>query len=487
MKKVFAMVLAATMVAVGANAQTVGQDCRCEESFEWLRSTFETNDAGFGYIVERKGHAAYDLHNRMMLEKVSAAQNWTECRVLLTEWLSFFRRGHIGLQMLLPDQLATTAAQNTQQSSAPATEPEMWKGNIVAFEKEIATRENPDFEGIWEFPIAKMGVKAEGDGYTGFVMESREESLKPGQIMMRITHNSEGWRATAYNGPRTNIVDIELVGNGYFLLGGSQMVKRISPEFPVDSWVESYVNSLRARTPYVEQLNPTTLYMRIRSFDHILKPAIDKIIADNLDKITNTENLIIDVRGNGGGSDISYKELLPLIYTNPVRTPAVSFLSTPLNIKNTEALLDIAELDEETRKEVTALTEKMKANPDEYVPMTDEAVDVETLDTIYEFPRSVGIIINDACASATEQFLLAAKQSRKVKLFGTTTSGALDASNVRTVDSPDGRYRLRYTTSLSSRIPGMAIDDVGLQPDYYLDKTIPDYKWVEFVSGVLNE
>jgi C-terminal processing protease CtpA/Prc len=226
--------------------------------------------------------------------------------------------------------------------------------------------------------------------------------------------------------------------------------------------------------------------MRIPSFNHTNKPAIDKMIADNFTVLTDTENLIIDVRGNGGGSDMSYEELIPLLYTNPVRTPTVSFLSTPLNIENTEMLLNIEELSEDDKRMIATLVENMKARPGEFVPIENEDVDVESRDTVYEFPRNVGIIVNDGCASTTEQFLLAAKQSRKVKLFGIITEGMLDASNVRQTDSPDGRYRLSYTTSLSARIPGMAIDDVGLQPDYYLDKTIPSHKWVEFVSDVLN-
>ena len=32
----------------------------------------------------------------------------------------------------------------------------------------------------------------------------------------------------------------------------------------------------------------------------------------------------------------------------------------------------------------------------------------------------------------------------------------------------------------------VVIDDIGMQPDYYLDETIPQYKWVELVNEVLN-
>jgi C-terminal processing protease CtpA/Prc len=99
----------------------------------------------------------------------------------------------------------------------------------------------------------------------------------------------------------------------------------------------------------------------------------------------------------------------------------------------------------------------------------------------------VGIIIDNGCGSTTEQFLLAAKQSKKVKLFGVTTYGVLDISNMAFIESPCKEFELAYAMSRSLRIPEMTIDDIGLQPDFYIDKTIPQYKWVEFVNEILNQ
>ena len=42
---------------------------------------------------------------------------------------------------------------------------------------------------------------------------------------------------------------------------------------------------------------------------------------------------------------------------------------------------------------------------------------IEELDTIYEYPEQVGIIIHENNGSTTEQFLLAAKQSKKSQAF----------------------------------------------------------------------
>ena len=123
----------------------------------------------------------------------------------------------------------------------------------------------------------------------------------------------------------------------------------------------------------------------------------------------------------------------------------------------------------------------------EYINFSDVDVTIIQHDTVYEFPKNIGIIINNRCGSTTESFLLVAKQSKKVKLFGTNTFGALDFSNLYSIKSPCKEFRLWYSLSRSLHIHDFAIDDIGVQPDYYLDKTIPQNKWVEFVNEMLNQ
>lgn len=100
------------------------------------------------------------------------------------------------------------------------------------------------------------------------------------------------------------------------------------------------------------------------------------MIAENLDKITSTENLIIDVRGNGVVVDICYEGLLPLIYTNPVRTPNGSFLAAPHTIEQYSAISHSEDLDEEVRRQISTVVERMKSHPGEFVPMLDEDITV---------------------------------------------------------------------------------------------------------------
>jgi C-terminal processing protease CtpA/Prc len=130
--------------------------------------------------------------------------------------------------------------------------------------------------------------------------------------------------------------------------------------------------------------------------------------------------------------------------------------------------------------------EKLNKHIGEFVSLDSSSVDIEKFDTIYPYPKNVGIIINENNGSTTEQFLLSAKQSKKVKLFGTTTRGVLDISNMYFINSPCNDLKLGYSLSRSKRIPDMTIDNRGIQPDYYIDKTISKYEWIDFVNKILN-
>lgn len=212
----------------------------------------------------------------------------------------------------------------------------------------------------------------------------------------------------------------------------------------------------------MDELNTKTLYLRIPSFKLEYKPVIDKLLAENRNKIPKTENLIIDLRNNSGGSDQSFNELLPCIYTNPVRTISVEFLSI---VQNNQQFLDYStdpDFDEDMQKWAKNTYDKLQEKLGEFVFTFNAPISIYRQDIVFNFPKNVGIIINEGNASTAEQFLLAAKQSKKVKLFGVTTSGALDISNMTSIESPCKKFRLWYCLSRSMRIPGMTIDDIGL-------------------------
>ena len=240
------------------------------------------------------------------------------------------------------------------------------------------------------------------------------------------------------NHSERNFDELEIIDNA-FIQSSFITLRKDFPKTKTNELLTDYFKSINAKSPYLKRLNENILVLRIPSFLYTEKSKIDSILAANKEKFTQTKNLIIDLRNNGGGSDRSFKEIIPLIYTNPIRTIGVEYLSTPLNNRRMEEFTPNSEAE---KKWAQQALEKLNNNIGKFVNINDKKVSITKLDTIYDYPQNVGIIINEHNGSTTEQFLLAAKQSKKVKLFGVTTSGILDISNMYFVNSPDNDFKL---------------------------------------------
>ena len=443
--------------------------CTCESHFEWIKKTFKENDAGFQHILEKKGQMAYNIHNQLMLEKIKKATTLTECTDLLLEWLKFFRSGHIYVQRL--------------ETTNDTLDPAIYKIDFSQFEEYISEKKEADFEGIWTTGISKIGIKKDGEIYVAFFMESELATRKPEEVLLKIILDGDRYKTIS----RHNIGDPKMTGNNHIQFEGISTLKRLSPIFPEDPDYENYYKAILAREPYLEELSATMLYLRIPSFQIESKSAIDKVLEDNKDIILKTENLIIDLRNNGGGASMSFSGLIPYLYTNPIRGVNIEFLSTELNNKRSLEHSTNSNFNESTRQWYKSHYDTLQSRLGEFVSPYESEVSITQYDTVYAFPKNVGIIIDKDCVSATEQFLLFAKQSKKVKLFGTSTSGMLDVANMYYIESPCKELLFGYCLSRSLGLPEMTIDDIGLLPDFYLDKTIPQHKWVEFVNEIINQ
>jgi len=143
-------------------------------------------------------------------------------------------------------------------------------------------------------------------------------------------------------------------------------------------------------------------------------------------------------------------------------------------------------LNEREKKWLKDAYQNLEQHLDSFVNLEPNKISIKQLNNSAAYPKNIGIIINEENGGSAEQFLLAAKQSKKVKLFGSNTFGALDISNMYFVISPCKEFELGYCVSRSMRIPEMSIDNKGIQPDYYLDKSVPAYQWLTFVNNILN-
>ncbi|ETK10606.1 hypothetical protein T231_04000 [Tannerella sp. oral taxon BU063 isolate Cell 6/7/9] len=456
-----------------------GQTCNCEQNFSWVKKTFEENDAGYQDIIALKGKQAYTTHTDSFIQKIKGAKTTTACASLMNEWIHFFRKGHIGV-FPADDQDDNDTNAHWEKTNI----------NLQDFKNHLYAEKTPGYEGIWDLNNDTIGIIKEKNQYTGFIIKSGNISWKQNEVKLKFTKSTDGDRLLFYTGNRSTeeYKNVELIGNNYLQAGG-YVLKRVFPEFKKDDkGIEAYYKRMTAKQPYAELLNDKTVYFRIPSFNPKYKKSIDSVILKCKSKILTTETLIIDLLDNGGGVDESYQELLPILYTNPLRNIAVARRSSKLN---NQALLDGYNNPEygfsaEDKKWAKQAYDKLESQLGKFVNLGDSTIYIEKRDSVYPYPKNVGILINEHNGSTAEQFLLDAKQSKKVKLFGRMTFGALDMSNLNFAKSPSNCIVLVYAMSRSFRIPEMPVDDIGIQPDYYLDKTIPLFKWVEYVNEILN-
>jgi len=466
---------------------TFSQNCSCADNFVWLKETFEKNDAGFQYVIDRKGEADYKKHTDIYAGKVKTITDKELCAEALLEWLRYFRRGHLWLQSIAKKEVPEKEKADNDKIRKQYKDWEKYAYNEKEFNSYISQLKVPGLEGIWTSPPYKIGIRKVNNEYIGFVLEADGIYWNKTQVKFKIKDEKAKLSATYFmqNHSASEIKEVKLTGNNYLSME-FVFLKRISPTFPADISIDRYLKYQSTEIPLFEKLSDKTVVLRIPSFDGSAKKQIDSVIAANMQTITKTENLIIDLQNNGGGSDESFEKLIPLIYTNPIRVVGMELLSTPLNNKRMEDFANDPDASAHDKKWAREATDKLNKNIGKFVNLDSTIVDFETSDTMYAYPKNVGIIINGGCGSTTEQFILAAKQSTKVKLFGTTTFGSLDISNMFSVKSPCNDLELGYCLSKSYRIPDFTIDGKGLQPDYYLDKTIPKYEWINFVNKILS-
>lgn len=454
------------LIIAGAQAQ----QCNCKTSFEWVKKTFEENDAGYAHILQLKGQEAYHLHNQLTLDQVKNITDLDSCIDKLQNWVRFFRTDHFRF---------------TKTAAAPQA-PDfkiIHDSNFSVDEfKQYLKKSADSIEGIWESPGYTIAVQKADKGYAGIVISTTAANWKPGDLKFNITTDLKTGTRYTYN-QKIAIKKIQLYGKGNTVL---QLDNLFLKRNHTDAAANEYYRLKTSATPFGYKRDSNTVYVHINSFNYENKTAIDSVLKSLHTAITSTPDLIIDLRDCQGGTDQSFDKLIPYIYTNPIRSVMAEFYSTPMNNQMWNDIAGREGLDPEEKKTYQQIAELMNSKLGQFVNIFGKDVNVTTMDKVLPYPRQVGIIIHENNFSTTEEFILKAKQSKKVKFFGRKTGGALDVSNMVEAKDPAGNFIFEYCISRSLRIPEFPVDDMGLHPDFYLDRTIPETEWVDYTSMILQ-
>lgn len=239
-------------------------------------------------------------------------------------------------------------------------------------------------------------------------------------------------------------------------------------------------------------VNENTYLIRIPSF--IYDDKIVRFVEDAVKeyKESGKDNLIIDIRGNGGGSDFTFAPLYKLIYTQPFKLNGVEFRATP---DIARFIRDAYETQNGLPTWAPAIADSIETGRYKYVPIPG-VNETKSLDTINILPRKVAILIDYNNASSAEQFIILAKScSDRVKTYGKdNTMGAYDYSNLMRYDLPCSKITCMIPTSrtigISEDNPG--IDLNGIAPDVTIPIAYPSEitdnidSWIDWIANDLS-
>ncbi|HEX8359025.1 MAG TPA: S41 family peptidase [Longimicrobium sp.] len=215
--------------------------------------------------------------------------------------------------------------------------------------------------------------------------------------------------------------------------------------------------------PSLSFADDSTAVLRLPSFGRDYKRAVDSLVAAHRARLLATPLLVVDVRGNGGGWTAVYDSVLPFIYTNPIRVEGMDVYASPANAALTREMIASGRAPAAMLEQARAVLARMEANPGRFVTFAE---DTELrFDAVYPSPRAVALLVDRRCASSCEQFILDARQSRKVTVIGTgNTRGMLDYGNLRRVSLPSEQRRFFMPTARSRRLPAHSLDRTGIAP-----------------------
>ena len=449
-------------------------DCNCKQALNQLIEKVESDYPGF---KEKTTYALIYSNFKEGLQIKSQSIQEQDCFGLLKTYLDYFKDGHIVLSKTGDEAPAQTEEKDIK------TYPKI-EINLENFYDHISSTTD-ELEGVWKSGSYKVGILNKSNEYQAFIIESGNKSWKANEVKFSLMKDG---KANYFMG------DHSLREDNYELFGGailsfkktkSAFLKELPKPTLTENEIQMKMDEIEGF--YFKKLTDKTVLLRLSAFDYFYVERIEKLIDANITLIENCENFIIDVRDNNGGTDNAYQKLLPYICTNSIRSLGTEYLVTPTLIDGLQSWLDQTPDEEKymsDKKMVTGWINLFKDHMGEFADPDSTNVYITEVEIAEHSPEQVIILANKNTASSGEAFLFRMKQSKKVKILGTPSYGALDYASQRYFEFGCTNYQLLLPTWRAKRLPDYPIDNIGVQPDIYLDKSVED--WIQFAVDYLE-
>lgn len=469
MKKTIITLLLFGLISSSVFSQT---KCNCEQALNQLIEKIESDYPGFNEkTIDKLTYNNFKEGLKVKSQNIKES----DCIELLKSYKAYFRDGHIDLELANGSVVPTKNENNYARAEILLDD----------FYKHISNS-NDELEGIWKSSSYKLGIIKKDNEYQAFIIEADTAYWKPYEIKFRLKANG---KANYYLKDHSLSEDDYAIFEGcilFFTKGRSVFIKELPKPKMTQNEINLKLNEIEGI--YCKKLTKKTILLCLSTFEYTEVERIEKLIDENRVLIENCENLIIDVRNNLGGTDDAYQKLLPYICTNSIRFLGSEYLSTQTLIDGLQNWLDTTPNEEKYEADKKMVKEWIilfKENLGKFVNTNSTDFGTIEVKVAEHSPKQIIILANRKTASSGECFVYNMKQSKKVKVMGTPTYGALDYGSKRWFDFGCSNYKLALPTWRDMRLPDYPIDNIGIQPDIYLDKNIKD--WVQYAVDYLED
>jgi hypothetical protein len=458
----FPVVLAAATPALSArpvSAQTA-EACGCASQLDALAHATQQNYAGYQDKASTTAdRLALDRHLSLLRARAVRTLG-ADCLDLLKAYIHFFRDHHLQVRSTAPAGRESLRLSRTSVL------------NVDSLSRVPITYSDPIL-GMWESTSGRTRLVivpapppyGQYDRYAA-VMSSADTAWSAGDLYATfVSAADEGiYHATWFSPTRAPQEWAAVVVDDSLLLTGFNGWHRVTTDRP--GAPAGRRDPLR---PSFRSLSRGIALLTLPSMQVQYAADVDSVVRTHAAELGRLDLLVIDVRGNQGGGDNTYMPILPLLFTDTITTVAGSVLSSPANIAYYERFLDPAGVNSPTW--VVEMLADMRAQPGAQIALPPSTL---AYDDVRPYPRAIAILLDGVAASSTETFLLKARQSSKVRLFGQPSAGIVDYLNPAHHPLGCGVVLQAPTIRRSLRLPADAIDNIGIAPDVLLPWNEPD-------------
>ncbi|GAB2701280.1 hypothetical protein GCM10027037_28040 [Mucilaginibacter koreensis] len=295
----------------------------------------ERNYAGFEDKQAIITKAKYNQLVKSYLALAKAPYGNEECLMIIYRFLSAFKDHHVSVRATF-DANKLDSAYISQRQIIP-----------ISDEKISQLRKSTTFEGIYDFhdparyKIAVIKDQTLLHDYIGIIVNSNLPGWKKGMIKFEAK------------------METDSLGKGVlYMLNGMPKLESFSFRKDAISGDWHREGTTPNRSAYnsklvdAKKLTDKTLYIKVASFGTYNAKNVDSLLLANKENLNRMPNLVLDLRGNGGGADYVYRPLMPYMYTSPVRYRGTSIWATPENIKGWKRYLEDDEMSAENKASI---------------------------------------------------------------------------------------------------------------------------------------